>query len=134
MNESLLNAYRCRADYANLFLEAIAGCGRGFFGHDGKVSRLEVDDRGRIWFIDSCSGKRIYTHYRYEWRGFTNGGTMRQLVDHLCTYVRTGECPRLNLGPWPDWVCDGDLWAYGDDMEIVRKAASNLVIHHGETK
>lgn len=88
---------------------------------------MEVDYRGRVWFVDAYSGKRIYTHYNGEWRGFTNGGTMRSLVNLLRDFIMDGE-PRNTslLGPWPDWYCDGDLWGYGDAMTEVREAATRL--------
>lgn len=117
-----------RAENANRLITAIASCGRYFFSCRNGISQFEVDSRGRIWFLDSDSKARIYTHYRYEWRGFTNGGTMRDLIERLRDYIRTGEQQRLALGPWPKWVCDGDLWGYGADMDIVRTAARDCGI------
>lgn len=115
-----------RAEIANQLVSAISACGRRFFAHDDRTARFEVDPRGRVWFIDAYSQRRIYTHYRYEWRGFTNGGTLRELIERLRDYIRTGERQRLNLGPWPQCYCDGDLWGYGDDMHTVRSAAARL--------
>lgn len=118
-----------RVRQANQLLAVIAGCGRRFFSHEGRVARLELDHRKRIWWIDHYTQRRVYTHRRGEWRGFTSGGTLRNLVERLRDYIRDGK--RLNpalLGPWPAWVCDGDLWAYGDDMEIVRAEARRLGI------
>lgn len=112
-----------RAVVANRFIEAIASCGRMFFAHKERVSRFEVDARGRVWFIDGYTGRRIYTHYKYHWRGFTEGGTLRALVENLRDFIRTGETPKLNFGPWPRWLSDGDMWGYGEDMEKVRSAA-----------
>lgn len=118
-----------RADVANQMLEAIAGCGRRFFSHSGNTSRFEVDGRGRIWFIDGYKGRRIYTHYKYNWRGFTEGGTLRTLVERLRDFIRDGsKLPATIFGPWPEWVCGGDLWAYGADMAKVREAAQRLGI------
>lgn len=116
-----------RAEVANRFIEVIASHGRGFFGAAGRISRFEVDQRNRVWFVYSYSQKRIYVaDDNGPWRGFTNGGTMRALVRALRDYIRTGTTPRLSLGPWPQWVCDGDLWGYGDDMAAVRDAAKRL--------
>lgn len=112
-----------RVEMANETLCAIASCGRKFFAHDGRVSRFELDHRGRVWFIDKYTQKRIYTHYRYEWIGFSEGGTLRALVERLRDFIATGrQLPLLVFGPWPEWVCGGDLWGYGEDMEIVRGA------------
>lgn len=115
-----------RAEIVNEFLCVIASCGRRFFAHGDRVSRMEVDSRGRVWWIDSYSGRRVYTHYRGEWRGFTNGGTLHCLVERLRDYIRTGEPQRLNLGPWPDYLCGGDLWGYGEAMGTVRNTAKCL--------
>ena len=113
-----------RAAQANRFLETVAGCGRKFFAHNGRVSRLEVDERGHVWFVDAYRPARIYTQCKWsKWRGFSEGGTLRALVLKLCDYIRTGESQPLGLGPWPEWICSGDLWGYGDAMEQVRAAA-----------
>lgn len=113
-----------RAEQANQLLAAIAGCGRKFFAHNGRVSRFEVDDRGRIWFVDAYREAKIYTACKWSrWRGFSEGGTLLALVLQLCDFIRSGTPATIHLGPWPDWVCGGDLWGYGGDMETVRQAA-----------
>jgi len=91
------------------------------------VSHFEII-RGHVYLRDEYRGKLIYTHYAGDWRGFTNGGTMRNLIIHLRDYIRTGAPQKMNLGPWPEWICDGDLWGYGDDMQTVRQAAARLGI------
>ncbi len=118
-----------RIDKANRFIAVVAGCGRRFFHHDGRVSYFKVDNRGRIWFVDKYTPQRqIYTHYAGRWKWFSEGGTLRDLVIHLRDFIRTGEKQRLNLGPWPDWICGGDLWGYGDDMSVVRQSAMDFGI------
>lgn len=116
-----------RAEQANRFIEAIAGCGRKFFAHKGRVSRFEIDERGRVWFVDAYRPARIYTHYDGRWDGFSEGGTLRSLVLTLRDFIRTGEAPKLNLGPWPAELCGGDLWGYGGDMDSVREAAAGIL-------
>lgn len=112
---------------ANAFLCAIASCGRRFFLYESGVSHFELDPRGRVWFIDTYRGARIYTHHtRDAWRGFTQGGTLRDLVIALRDYIRVGDVSRINIGPWPGWLCGGDLWGYGADMERVPEAARAL--------
>jgi len=114
---------------ANALITIIASVGRRFFGYRGVPSHMELDTRGRVWFHDSYTKKRIYTHYRYRWRGFTQGGTMKDLVRALVRFVKRGEqLHPSTFGPWPSWVCDGDLWAYGEDMQHVRNAAAALAI------
>ena len=130
---------RERLARANAFLRAIASCGRRFFftprspHQEERVAHLEVDERGRVWFVDDYSGKRIYTHYRGAWRGFTHGGTLKGLILYLREYLVRGLLlPRGSLGPWPDWVGgNGDLWGYGLDMKKVRQSARDLGLLEG---
>jgi hypothetical protein len=120
---------RERRDAANELIACIASCGRKFFAHEGWVAQMEVDPRGRVWFRDHYSRKCIYTHYDGRWRGFTGGGTLKGLVECLRNFIKQGTQIRRSFGPWPDWCCcDGDLWGYGDDMEIVRAKARELGI------
>jgi hypothetical protein len=123
-----LTVQRHRAEQANALLVTIARHGRHFFCHRGVVSWLEVDDRGRVWFTDSYRGARIYTHYVGRWRGFTQGGTLKALIEDLRTYIKTGR--QLSRGRfwWPDWYCGGDLWGYGEAMIPVREHAERLGI------
>lgn len=112
---------------ANAILVVIAYHGRRFFLHNGLVSRLELDERGRVWFIDAYTQKRIYTHTNGRWRGFTEGGTLRSLIRELSSYITHGlKLSQGKFGPWPSWICDGDLWGYGADMQIVRQVAHAL--------
>lgn len=123
-----------RAKKVNQLLEAIAERGRGFFNYPKRygVSRFDVDARGRVWFVDGWTGKRIYLHYKYWGKGFSEGGTLKSLVDALMKFIRDGEMvPASHLGPWPEWVCGGDLWGYGDDMQAVRERAAELGIVTG---
>lgn len=118
---------RSRLAAANVLIQVIAGNGRGFFGHNGRVSRLELDGRGRVWLIDKYHEKRVYTHHGGRWRNFTEGGTLRDLIIRLRNYVKRGDAVNPAVfGPWPASYCAGDLWGYGDDMAKVREAAVKL--------
>jgi len=116
-----------RAETANDMLRIISEHGRRFFQHEGQVARFHVGPRRRVRFEDAYSGNLIYTHYAGRWRGFTEGGTLRCLVEALRDYImgRRG-LPLDHLGPWPVWLCGGDLWAYGDDMAMVRQRCAEL--------
>ncbi len=127
-----LTVKRERAETVNTLLRVIASCGRHFFRNPQTgmtVSYFEVDDCGRIWYIDKWNARRIYTH-RSDWgRCFSDGGTLLSLCKALRDFIRTGQpIHPHHLGPWPEYYCDGDLWGYGEGMEQVRLAARRLGI------
>lgn len=122
-----------RLDAANEMIQVIASCGRRFFDHSVRgqgVTRLELDERGRVWLVDGWQGARIYTHYDGRWRKFSEGGTLWYVVQCLREYVMYGtHVPARVFGPWPAVYADGDLWGYGvEAMETVRAAAIRLRI------
>lgn len=124
-----------RLRVVNELIRTIASCGRHFFEYQGDVAYLELGPRGRVWLHDEFTKKRIYTHYSGYWGGFTNGDTMRELIVYLRKYITAGRRPpELLFGPWPDWVCRGDLWGYGEDMQVVRDKALELGITRQEGK
>ena len=129
--ETRARAVADRVKRANRLIETIATCGRRFFNyrdHGGTIGRFERDRRGKIFFIDGWSGKRIYTHYAGHWYGFSEGGTMRDRVIKLRDFIVHGtRLPSLVFGPWPDWMLQ-DLWGYGDDMQRIRDIAARLRI------
>lgn len=115
-----------RIEHANAIILSMSGHGRRFFynsKHD-RVARFEIDSAGRLRFRDEYTDKCIALIHGGKWRGFTNGGTMRAIIEDLAQYIRTGKKIRNHFGPWPDWICDGDLWGYGDDAGKVRAEVS----------
>lgn len=118
-----------RLEAANEMLRDVASCGRKFFAYQDRVSRFELDGCSRIWFIDKYTQKRIYVQYKGRWKGFSDGGTLRALVERLRNFITQGDrLPSGIFGPWPEWVCGGDLWGYGKDMPTVRESAQRLGI------
>lgn len=116
-----------RIDAVNQLVKVIGSHGRKFFNYQGRFALIEIDARGRVWWSDQYSGKRIYTHYNGRWKGFTNGGTLKDLVIAFRDFVSNGKpVAAWHFGPWPQHLCDGDLWGYGEDMSAVRDAASRL--------
>jgi hypothetical protein len=117
-----------RMKQMNYLLKVISRTGRRFFYHnpgDGpeRVSQFSFDGRGRLWLTDKYTEKRIYTAYPGPWKYFSDGGTLRDLIRHMRIFIMTGKQVDPSIfGPWPDWLCEGDLWGYGRDMEIVRRA------------
>jgi len=135
VNRYILRDREQRLEQANALIEAIANCGRRFFHYPEQhgISRITMDERGRLWFVDGYTGKRIYLHfylhYRYWRRGFSEGGTLRAVMIRLEDYIMEGTLlPRSIFGPWPESLCGGDLWGYGEDMQIVREKAQELGI------
>lgn len=85
-----------RLELANQVIAEISKRGRRFFAHKDRIARLEIDARGRIWFVDAYTQKRVYTHYKHEWRGFSNGGTLQALICRFRDFVRDGHC-KINV-------------------------------------
>lgn len=125
---------KARIRAVNELVKVIGSCGRRFFYSWGKerFAFIEVDSNGRVWWVDEYTGKRIFTAYSGHWRGFSNGGTLQDLVERFSGFVQTGEPVNRDVfGPWPDWICQSDRWGYKGDMEKVREAALRLkVIAH----
>lgn len=121
-----------RCEEVNVLLVVIASCGRRFFGHEGRVAFFEVDPRGRVWFTEEYSQRRIYTHKTGKWKWFHHGGTLRSLCGDLAAYIAKGTPVPNHFGPWPDWYCEGDLWGYGGDMANVRDAAQAVTAKAAE--
>jgi len=131
---------------ANKAIEIIASHGRKFFSlaaegrtvAENRISRFELHDNGRLWFIDKWSQKPIYVMWRRgQWRHFSEGGTLRDLVCALADWIvgRKETLPMGYFGPWPEWVCGGDLWGYGKEMQTVREELKSLFgTPAGETK
>lgn len=116
-----------RLEKVNELIKTIASTGHKFFSHKGRISQMEIDRRGRVWFIDCNHNDRIYTHYKGIWRGFSEGGTLEALVIAFRNFITKGtKLPKAHLGPHPLWYSEGDPWDYGSDMEIVRAKAAEL--------
>ncbi len=134
MSKSLA-AKQLRVAEVNQVICIIANHGRRFFFSQSSqcYASMEVDARGRVWFIDDYSGKRIYTHpttWGSKWRGFTHGGTLRALVEAFRDYIITGKS--LNpfyLGPERNNLSHGNIWGYEPEaMHAVREQACALTV------
>jgi hypothetical protein len=118
-----------RLDNVNEFIQIIASCGRKFFSHKGTVSTMELDERGRIWFIDYYTNQRIYTHYKHEWRGFTSGGTLRRLVELFREHIKKGAHMNPRYFEVNDVWCSGHPWGYPhEDLAMLDREARRLGI------
>lgn len=130
-----------RLSTANAIIRVIGSRGRHFLSENSDrrtpvpnpfFAHFEVDKRLEIWFVDRYSRKANLVRLS-DWPHFSDGGTLRSLVEHLSAFIRGGA--RINMrafGPWPEWVCGGDLWGYGADMEKVR-AEIAAILDSGKT-
>lgn len=132
--ENKLTLKQQRAEHVNQVIRIIADHGRGFFYSQAtnRYASMEVDGRGKVWFIDDYSGKRIFTQetvWGGKWRGFTHGGTLRQLVEKFRDYIRTGEPLKPSyLGPERSFD-ESNIWGYDDEgMRAVREQAGALPV------
>jgi len=112
-----------RLDAANQFIRAMGETGRCFFySDDNGFASLDIDERGRVWFTDDYSQKRIYTHYNGRWKGFTGGGTLKTLVECLRDFIKHGKFIRSE---YFDCNENGEHhWGYDPDAMVVVKAAA----------
>ncbi|MBY6032150.1 hypothetical protein KUV59_03145 [Marinobacter daepoensis] len=106
---------RARLENVNRFIREIGSRGRRFFynkEHD-RYAHMEMDARGRVWFVDDYTGKRIYTHLRNRhWRGFSHGGTLRALVELLCDHIKKGRQMHPRYFDLKPQCCSGHPWGY----------------------
>jgi hypothetical protein len=134
LKENKLTAKRQRCEQVNQAIQIIASHGRRFFFSSSSQSyaSMQVDDRGKVWFIDSYSRKRIYTHpttWGGRWKGFTNGGTLKDLVEKFRDYICTGtQLSAYYLGPERSFD-ESNVWGYdAESMRAVRDQAGLLPV------
>lgn len=114
-----------RLSHANELVRVISKHGRRFFysAKSDTTARLELDARGRVWWIDDYRGARIYVAYPGRWRGFSHGGTMRALVEALRDYIQRGEPLH------PEYIAPamsyGDMWGYGAEAAAAVRAEAH---------
>ena len=131
--ENKLALKRQRAEQVNQVIQIIADHGRRFFYSQAgdRYASMEVDARGKVWFIDDYTGKRIFTHktvWGGRWRGLSHGGTLRAVVEAFRDYIRTGEPIHPGyLGP--ERFNDSNIWGYDEEgMRAVREQAGALPV------
>lgn len=124
-----------RLELANQVIAEIAKRGCKFFAYQGRVGRLEIDHRGRIWYINPESQNKIYTHNgdKEEWRNFGEGWTLQQVICRLRDFVRDGHC-KLNVY----YLGFDDYWGYPlEDLlpiwQLARSMFSAKALKHFES-
>lgn len=121
--------------HANALIKIISDHGRRFFFNrkENRVAFLNFSSSSRVWFHDDYKGARIYTHetpFGNKWRGFSHGGTLRNIVELMRDYILTGQQIPLGwIAPKRSMDGGGDMWGYGDEAcQLVRDEASRLPI------
>jgi len=113
-----------RLENVNAFIKVIGDHGRRFF-YDSKSDRyanMQIDARGRVWFVDDYSGERIYTHRDGRWRGFSHGGTIRILVEMLRNHIKQGKKISAHYFTCRSWMNGHHPWGYpSDSLEVLRE-------------
>lgn len=119
-----------RLETANEIIRIVASHGRRFFSQDEdsiermrspRISKFVVHpETGHLWFLDKFAEEWIYVAHAGRWAGFSEGGTLRALVENLRDFINFGARIKKHFGPWPPWVCGGDVWGYGEAAETMR--------------
>lgn len=117
-----------RLQHANQLIKVISSHGRRFFWNElaQRVARMEMDARGKLWWLDDYRGKRICIEkmggYEHSWRGFSHGGTLKELAQMMRNYVKTGR--RISIGH-----IAASYWGYdGDAVDACRAEAMDIPI------
>ncbi|WP_315127020.1 hypothetical protein [Comamonas antarctica] len=114
-----------RLEHANALIQAISRHGRRFFYNreTGTVARLDLDSRGRVWWIDDYRGARVYVAHSGRWRGFSHGGTLRSLIQALHQYIQRSELLHPeHIAPTMSY---GDMWGYGTEAAAAVRAEAH---------
>lgn len=125
-----LDAKRQRVLQINELINTMAKYGRRFFYNEkfDRVAKMAVTDRGQIFWIDDYTGKAIYVAYSGHWRGFSHGGTLRDLVLRFADYIRTGKQLSIwFIGPERTGLTNGNIWGYSD--EEIKKCRSEALLN-----
>lgn len=122
-----------RVEHANELIRLIGSYGRRFFwsAEHQRFAHIELDARGRVWFIDDHTGMRVFTHCANgRWKGFTHGGTLRSLVDDMRDYITfCTPVPRWKIAIKQMGDPTQDVWGYGlEAAEALRAEAFKLPI------
>lgn len=118
-----------RLAHVNALIKTISDHGRRFFYNErnNRVAEMIILQRGQLYFVDDYSNKPIYVAYQGHWRGFSHGGTMKQLIGKFAYYINTGEKIGIFwIGPERLNITDGNIWGYAPD-EMAKCRAEALL-------
>lgn len=129
MNQTTVCQQQQRLANVNTFIRFIGDHGRQFFKRNDRYACMELDNRGRVWFIDDYTQARIYTHYRWQWRGFSHGGTMRRLITVFRDHIKKGQLMNPKYFDPSPLAWAGHIWGYPEaDMAAIKAEANRLGI------
>lgn len=117
-----------RCEYANRLIEVISSYGRSFFysRRRDSVARLSFDKR--VYLHDE-GGATIEVKASSKWKGFSHGGTLRDLVLQMRNYVQRGERIDPAYLGIDRQIGEGNIWGYPpEQMRLCREAAQQLPI------
>lgn len=129
MHWRLTPGWEQRLETANAIVRVIAKYGRHFFSENSDnrelvenpfISHFKVDKRGELWFVDKYTRKPVLVRLNDRWSGFSDGGTLRSIVQHLAAHIEKGD--PVNIGYFT-----GSYWGYEDDMAKVRDEVAALI-------
>lgn len=112
----MVAGWEARLDTANAIVRVIAKYGRHFLSENSDrrelvpnpfIAHFKVDAQGELWFVDRYSRKPVLVRHQ-DWPGFSDGGTLRAVVQHLAAYITCAV-------PVVPGYFRGDHWGYGDD-------------------
>jgi len=113
-----------RLDKVNKFIRHIGDRWRRFFRYKERHALMELDDRGRVWFVDDYHGERNYTHRNARWRGFSHGGTLKSLVNVFRYHIKKGyQLHHLYFDPGRFRGLGTPPWGYPDGELVLLKHA-----------
>ena len=131
--ENKLSLKQQRVEQVNQVIRIIADHGHRFFFNERQqaYASMEVDQFGKVWFIDDYIRKRVYTHktpWGGRWNGFSHGGTLKGIVERFRDYIRTGA-PVSPFYLGPERFDDSNIWGYDEaSMKAVREQAGALPV------
>lgn len=117
-----------RCEYANRLIEVISSYGRFFFysRHHDAVARMSFGPR--VYLHDE-RGAVIEVKASSKWKGFSHGGTLRNLVLQMRNYIQRGERIDPAYLGIDRQIGTGNIWGYSpEQMRLCREAAQQLPI------
>lgn len=123
-----------RLNHANELIKVISEHGRRFFYNQKNdcLSELKIDDNGKVWFKDDYTQKWVFTHktnWTNKWKGFSHGGTLRDLIEQMREYIIKGTQIHEGYIGLKRSYQDGNVWGYPDeDLEKVLENAKKIPI------